>query len=186
MRRRSLLIGAGVLGAAGAALWSQRGRLLLQPKEDVEQSRALWPEDTVADRIEIFKAERLLSLQSGGRTFLNCRIALGFAPLGHKEREGDGRTPEGTYAIDYKNDRSRFHLSLHIDYPRVADRERAAALGVEPGGDIMIHGQPNGLKAAPDQVLSGDWTLGCVAVSNGEMERIFVAVPLGCPVAIYA
>jgi murein L,D-transpeptidase YafK len=186
MRRRNLLIGAGLSTAAGAGLWWQRRNLLFQRADDVEQSRALWPEDTVAERIEIHKSWRLLSLQASGRNVLNCRIALGFAPEGHKEREGDGRTPEGDYAIDYKNDQSRFHLSLHIDYPRPADRERAVALGVEPGGDIMIHGQPHWLKPAADEVLSGDWTLGCIAVSNGEMERIFAAVPLGCPVDIYA
>jgi len=186
MRRRSLMLGAGALVAAGAGLWWQRRPLLFEPMANVEQSRALWPEDTVTERIVIYKRERLLSLTTGGLNFLNCQIALGFAPLGHKDREGDGRTPEGQYAIDFKNDKSRYHLSLRIDYPRPADRERAAALGVDPGGDIMIHGQPNWLAPQPDEVLAGDWTLGCVAVSNAEIERIFAAVPLGCPVDIYA
>lgn len=186
MRRRTLLIGGGAALAAAGSLWWRRADLLTEAKAEVEQSRALWPEETQADRIEVYKADRLLGLYAGGHRFLSCRIALGFAPIGHKEREGDGRTPEGLYAIDFKNERSRFHLSLRIGYPGPEDRARAAAAGVAPGGDIMIHGQPNWLYLPPDRVLPGDWTEGCIAVSNGEIERIFAAVPLGCPVSIHA
>ena len=187
MRRRTLLIGGGVaLAATGAGLWWQRRHLLLEPAREVGSLADDWPADARADRIELHKAERRLALLSGGETLLACPIALGFAPLGHKQQEGDGRTPEGRYAIDFKNDRSRFFLSIRIDYPNAADRARAKAAGVPPGGDIMIHGQPNWLDTGPDAVLPGDWTLGCAAVSNGAMARIFQAVPLGCAVEIFA
>lgn len=185
MKRRTLLLSGGGLALAGLGLWSQRRPRQFERAASLEQSRALWLDDTQADRIEVHKAERRLSLQSGGFNFLNCGIALGFEPRGHKQREGDGRTPEGLYSIDYKNDRSAFFLSLRIAYPDAEDRARAAAAGEDPGGDIMIHGQPNWLAPGADEVLPGDWTLGCIAVSNGEMERIFAAVPLGTPVAIF-
>ena len=99
-------------------------------------------------------------------------------------RQGDGRTPEGVFRIDRRNDRSAYHLSLGLDYPRAQDRARAAAGGYDPGGDIMIHGQPNAL---PDgAVLKGDWTAGCIAVSDDEMEEIWTLVPTGTPIVILA
>ena len=106
------------------------------------------------------------------------RVALGGEPVGHKEREGDGRTPEGNYTIDRRNPRSRFYLSLRISYPNADDRSRAAELGVDPGGDIMIHGLKDGL------VREGDWTQGCIAVTDAEMDEIWALVPEGTPIRI--
>jgi murein L,D-transpeptidase YafK len=126
-----------------------------------------------ADRIIIEKSARLMTLVQNGQTLRQYRIALGFAPDGDKTRQGDGRTPEGEFRIAVRNDASKYHLSLGIDYPQAEDRARAAAGGFDPGGDIMIHGQPNVL---PDgTVIAGDWTAGCVAVSNTEMREIWAA-----------
>src|SRR5689334_13479554 len=112
-----------------------------------------------ADQIVVYKARREMLLLLGQSVLRVYRIALGREPVGHKEREGDGRTPEGLYTIDWRNPKSRYYLSLRISYPNAADRARAADLGVEPGGDIMIHGLKDG------QIREGDWTQGCIAVT---------------------
>lgn len=125
------------------------------------------------DRIIVDKTARRMALVQDGQTVREYRIALGFSPKGDKERQGDGRTPEGVYRIDRRNDRSSYHLSLGLDYPQADDRARAAAGGYDPGGDIMIHGQPNSLP--DDMVIKGDWTAGCIAVSNAEMREIWAA-----------
>lgn len=125
------------------------------------------------DRIVVEKAARRMVLMQGGEPVREYRIALGFSPQGDKVRQGDGRTPEGVFAIDRRNDRSAYHLSLGLDYPQPDDRARAKAGGYDPGGDIMIHGQPNSLP--DDLVLKGDWTAGCIAVSNAEMREIWAA-----------
>lgn len=123
------------------------------------------------DRIVVEKAARRLVLMQDGEKLREYRIALGFSPVGDKDRQGDGRTPEGVYRIDRRNDQSAYHLSLGLDYPQVEDRARAQAGGYSPGGDIMIHGQPNAL---PDNVVvKGDWTAGCIAVSNAEIREIW-------------
>ena len=109
-------------------------------------------------------------------------VDLGFEPLGHKVQEGDGRTPEGLYWVDRKNPRSSFHLSVGINYPNEQDIAYAEAMGVDPGGDIFIHGRPNGEYHAKDP----DWTAGCIAVTNREIEEVFVSVPVGSPVTIRA
>lgn len=139
-----------------------------------------------ADFVLVDKSERTLTLYSGRTPTLTVEgIAFGDAPHGHKQFEGDERTPEGRYTIDYRNPASAYHLSLHISYPNAADRARAEALGRSPGGDIFIHGQPNALPGADAGVrLPGDWTDGCIAVSNAEIERLWHAIPDGTPIEI--
>jgi murein L,D-transpeptidase YafK len=137
-----------------------------------------------ADHILIEKAERRMTLTRGGEMLKTYRIALGSSPVGDKEKQGDGRTPEGRYRISLKNPQSQFHLSLKISYPDRADREAARRAGVDPGGDIFIHGTP-GTSGAPDAlVLRRDWTLGCIAVSNDEIEEIWRLVDVGTKVEI--
>jgi len=131
------------------------------------------------DRVVVHKARRELLLLSGESVVRSYRIALGRDPVGHKQREGDGRTPEGRYTIDRRNPQSRYHLSLHLSYPDETDRARAHAQGVDPGGDIMIHG----LKPGVDHPAS-DWTQGCIAVTDAEMDEIWTLVPDGVPVEI--
>ena len=142
----------------------------------------LLPKSERADRVLIEKAARRLTLFRDGKVLKTYEIALGFAPKGDKEREGDGKTPEGHYRIDRRNDRSRFYLSLGIDYPRPDQRRTARAEGRDPGGDIFIHGQPHRFKSGP--ALSYDWTAGCAAVSNTEIEEIWQRVAIGTPVEI--
>jgi murein L,D-transpeptidase YafK len=134
------------------------------------------------DRVIIDKSDRRMQLMQGGKVVRSYQIALGFTPEGDKDRQGDGRTPEGEFTIDRRNDRSAFHLSLGLDYPRPEDRARAAAGGYSPGGDIFIHGQPNALSERFK--LRGDWTAGCIAVTNPEMREIWAVTPIGTKVEI--
>jgi murein L,D-transpeptidase YafK len=133
-----------------------------------------------ADEIVVRKGKRELTLLRDGNALKTYRIALGRNPAGAKEREGDGKTPEGDYVISGRNPRSAFHLSLRISYPSDADRDRARRQGVDPVGDIMIHGRPN---SGPARVAE-DWTEGCIAVTNEEIEEIWRLVPDGSRVRI--
>ena len=129
------------------------------------------------DYIRVEKAAREMVLYAGGRAVHAIHgIQLGDAPIGHKRFQGDERTPEGRYTIDYGNPNSSYHLSLHISYPNARDAAYARAQGRSPGGLIFIHGQPNLL---PVGRLPGDWTDGCIAVSNEEIEALWQAVPDG-------
>jgi murein L,D-transpeptidase YafK len=112
------------------------------------------------------------------------KVALGRGGLTPKEREGDGRTPEGHYIIDARNADSHYHRALHVSYPNAEDRQRAAKLGVAPGGAIMIHGLPNGEGMIGSAHRLYDWTLGCIAVTDPEIEEIWTLVPVGTPVEI--
>ena len=136
------------------------------------------------DRILVEKSERRLMLISQGEVLKTYKIALGGNPIGPKERQGDNKTPEGTYVIDARNRDSRFHLSLHISYPNERDRNRAEELGVAPGGDIMIHGIKNGFSWVGDAHAEVDWTKGCIAVTDEEIEEIGKMVPDGTIVEI--
>ena len=140
--------------------------------------------DAKVDKILIVKSQRKLQLLSGARVMKEYRVALGNSPVGAKERQGDGKTPEGNYVIDFRNRNSRFHRSLHISYPNALDRARAKKLGVDPGGDVFIHGLMNGYGWIGAAHRSKDWTLGCIAVTNEEIEEIWKLVPDGTPVEI--
>lgn len=131
-------------------------------------------------RVTVFKEARRMYLWNGNRVLKAYAIDLGFAPDGDKQIEGDGRTPEGAYLIDRRNPDSEFHLSLGINYPSPTDIAEAKSLGREPGGDIFIHGQ-----GKPFGRLGADWTFGCIAVTNDEIEEIYAMVPDGTPIAIY-
>lgn len=134
------------------------------------------------DRIIIEKSTRRLQLIQDGKPVRTYKIALGFSPEGDKDRQGDGRTPEGEFTIDRRNDSSAFHLSLGLDYPQPKHRARAASAGHSPGGDIFIHGQPNALSERFK--LGGDWTAGCIALTNAEMREIWAVTPIGTKVEI--
>ena len=136
------------------------------------------------DRILIEKSTRRLMLISQGEVLKSYKIALGGIPIGPKERQGDNKTPEGTYVIDARNRDSRFHLSLRISYPNERDKKRAKELGVSPGGDIMIHGIKNGLSWVGDAHTGVDWTKGCIAVTDQEIEEIDKLAPNGTVVEI--
>lgn len=150
---------------------------------------ANWPSEKLdpaarADRVIVEKSARTLRLMRGDVVLKTYRVSLGGAPVGHKQREGDQRTPEGEYRVDYRNPTSSFHLALHVSYPSPADTERALRAGVPPGGDIMIHGAPNGFGWIGRLHRFRDWTAGCVAVTDREIEEIWNAVPDGTPVSL--
>jgi tetratricopeptide (TPR) repeat protein len=136
------------------------------------------------DRILIEKSTRRLMLISQGEVLKTYKIALGGNPIGPKERQGDNKTPEGTYVIDARNKDSRFHLSLHVSYPNERDKKRAKELGVSPGGDIMIHGIKNGFSLVGDAHTGVDWTKGCIAVTDQEIDEIEKLAPNGTIVEI--
>ena len=135
------------------------------------------------DKVVVYKAERRLELWRKGELVKQYRISLGGDPIGHKQQEGDSRTPEGDYVLDYRNPQSRFHKSLHVSYPNTQDRKHAKARGVSAGGDIMIHGLPNGMDTTA-VIGEFDWTDGCIAVNNREIEEIWQAVPNGTPITL--
>ncbi|MGP4864433.1 L,D-transpeptidase family protein [Psychrobacter sp. T6-5] len=142
------------------------------------------PASAVIDRVFVDKSDRILKLMSDGKIIRSYRIALGGSPTGHKQQEGDQRTPVGIYTLDYKNENSIAHRSIHISYPNNEDKARANSLGVNPGGDIMIHGQMNGFGDLGWLNQRRDWTDGCIAVTNDDMDEIMAAVILGTPIEI--
>lgn len=137
-----------------------------------------------ADHVIVEKRKRRLSLWSNGRLLRSYRVALGPTPRGHKRREGDGRTPEGIYILDWRNPNSQFYKSIHISYPGPNDLAHAASRGVDPGGLIMIHGlSPVKAPLGPDHARR-DWTQGCIAVTNREIDEIWSLVEDGTPIVI--
>jgi murein L,D-transpeptidase YafK len=142
------------------------------------------PPGANVDTILVRKGARELVLLRDGQVVSRYRVALGRNPVGPKEREGDGRTPEGSYVLDYRNPKSAFHLSLHVSYPNPEDSSRAAAQQVPPGSLIMVHGLRNGLGFIGRLHRLVDWTNGCIAVTNPEIEEIWRCVRDGTPIVI--
>jgi murein L,D-transpeptidase YafK len=138
----------------------------------------------IADLVVIEKAARKLHLIRDGEPFRTFRIALGIRPVGDKLQEGDFRTPEGRYTLDSRNPNSDYFLSIHISYPNAADRREASELGVDPGGAIMIHGQPNAPSRSETYYQTQDWTNGCIAVSNSDMIDIWLMTGEDTPIEI--
>jgi len=158
--------------------------LALQKKIEMLDQKVFALQKGPVDKILIEKKERRLTLILRGEALKTYKIALGGNPEGPKERQGDNKTPEGTYVIDSRNKGSRYHLSLHISYPNEKDKKRAKELGVSPGGDIMIHGIKNGFSWAGDSHAEVDWTKGCIAVTDEEIEEIEKLAPNGTIVEI--
>lgn len=138
----------------------------------------------VADLVVVDKSERWLRLYENGAVIREFPVALGFEPLGDKQREGDNRTPEGRYSLDVRNPNSQFFLSIRISYPSATDAAEARQQGVAPGGQIMIHGQPNEPKYSRAYYASTDWTNGCIAVTNLAMIDIWLMTRLNTPIEI--
>src|SRR5262245_60139324 len=137
-----------------------------------------------ADQVFIVKSQRTMTLLRQGQVLKTYKVALGHEPRGAKTQRGDSKTPEGNYTIDSRNPHSQFHLALHISYPNQAGRARAKRLSVKPGGDIMIHGLPPAYSWLGPAHRQVDWTLGCVAVTDSEIEEIWEMVPNGVKVEI--
>lgn len=138
----------------------------------------------LADSVLVIKSQRRLILLRDGKPWKVYRVALGPVPWGPKTQSGDQRTPEGRYVLDYKVRNSRFYRAIHISYPNAEDRERARKLGVTPGDNIMIHGQPNESELPPWQAQQFNWTNGCIGVTNPEIDEIWMLVAEGTPIEI--
>ncbi|MGE7371107.1 L,D-transpeptidase family protein [Neorhizobium sp. NPDC001467] len=132
----------------------------------------------------VMKSERRMQIMDGETVVKTYAVALGGAPVGHKQKEGDRRTPEGRYLLDWRNPDSGYHRSIHVSYPSPADTARAAAAGEDPGGMIMIHGQRNHFGWLAPLTQWFDWTDGCIAVTNAEMDEIWDLVENGTPIEI--
>lgn len=137
-----------------------------------------------ADRVVVRKGERRLYLMRGQSVLRSYRVALGLNPVGHKERSGDFRTPEGQYRLTRRNSRSDYFLSIQVSYPNDDDARRARRHGWDTGGSIMIHGLPNQLKHAPTWYENQDWTDGCIAVTNADMVEIWLLIADNAPIDI--
>lgn len=137
-----------------------------------------------ADHILIVKSTRTMTLLSHGKVLKTYKVALGTTPVGAKVKFGDHKTPEGNYRIDEKKAHSQFHLALHISYPNAADRQRARRMGVDPGGDVEIHGLMPEFASIGALHTQHDWTDGCIAVTDPEIEEIWNLVPVGTSVEI--
>lgn len=179
---------AGAQGPRGAAAVTRRAALgfaagligmAASPGLAMGFTQVVGPRTT---HVVVSKANRVLELRVGKEILKRYKVELGFKPDGHKLTSGDGRTPEGRYWIDRRNPRSDFYLSLGISYPNDMDVARSRALGVDPGGNIFIHGEP--MRSAKRS--RRDWTAGCIAVSNDEIEEIWSLTPLGVPITIIA
>ena len=136
------------------------------------------------DRVIVKKSESTLYLMKNKKIVKKYKVSFGGNPKGHKQQEGDEKTPEGNYTLDYKNAKSKFYKSIHISYPNKRDKQRATKLGVNAGGDIMIHGQKNGFAFFYFITRWFNWTNGCIAVSNSEMDEIWKLVKVGTPIEI--
>ena len=138
----------------------------------------------IADKVVVEKGERKLHLLKGGVAFRSFDIALGIRPVGDKEKEGDFKTPEGNYLLDARNPDSEYFLAIHVSYPDSQDRAEARKKGVDPGGAIMIHGQPNDPTRSEAYYRTQDWTNGCIAVSNSDMIDIWLMTAENTPIEI--
>lgn len=137
-----------------------------------------------ADRVLVEKAENRLSLYRDDKLLAKYHVVFGGQPRGHKQQQGDKRTPEGDYVLDWKKADSAYHRAIHVSYPNTADREAAKRRGVDPGGLIMIHGQPNGLEAFEAITQTRNWTDGCIALRNADMDEVWSRVDAGTPIRI--
>jgi murein L,D-transpeptidase YafK len=157
------------------------GLLAGSPAQATETARY----DRKADLVVVYKAKRELQLLHHGRVIRRYAVALGRNPEGHKRMEGDGRTPEGVYQIDWRNPNSNFYRALHVSYPQERDLPSAARWGVSPGGLIMLHGLPNGFDRDYVGHPERDWTNGCIALTNDEIDEIWSLVDDGTTIIIF-
>lgn len=144
-----------------------------------------WPCYATVDLVKVDKSKRRLYLIDGQQIVREYRIALGGSPRGHKQQEGDQKTPEGRYYLDFVLNDSQYYRSIHISYPNIEDRIHAMNHNLDPGGDIKIHGLKNGETRPANFVQSFDWTDGCIALTNQDMDDLLSLVSVGTPIDIY-
>lgn len=178
MKSLARLFGALTLLVLVLAVWV----MLPKPQRPEVPPSVPPPLQGQVERILVEKAARRLTLWQEGKVVREYPIALGFTPEGDKVRQGDGKTPEGVFRIDRRNAQSAFTLSLGLDYPQAEDRARGRQGGYDPGGDIMIHGQPNAMPVG--MKAKGDWTAGCIALTNAQMREVWEVVGVGTIVEV--
>lgn len=198
MNKKTTLLTIGILILVTACIlaYQKYGKYL--PTTDQEQfSQNLTDEEihnirqhTPITEVQVFKAGRKVKLLHEKQIMRTYQMRLGFDPIGHKVQEGDGKTPEGRYVLDWRNPQSAFYKSLHVSYPNAQDIAKAKQLGVSPGGDIMIHGsattnQVQKLPSLMQYMPQNDWTWGCIAVRNTDMDEIWKLVDNGTSIEIY-
>lgn len=154
------------------------------PQTSVKSKQVHYKNLPKADLVEVIKSKQIMHLKKGNKIIRTYKIALGEQPKGHKQREGDEKTPEGTYTLDWKNEKSIAYRSIHISYPNAKDKAHAKKLGVSAGGNIMIHGQMNGMEKYTQYMQQRNWTDGCIAVTNPEMDEIMHLVKVGTKIKI--
>ena len=196
----ALTLFAGAMGCTAPSYYSETDRSTLRGNGDArsapEEPNAATkttaaeaiprpPEPPTADKVVVIKSARELRLLADGNVFARYPIALGKNPEGHKRRRGDQRTPEGRYVLDRRNPDSIYHRSIHISYPDARDRRYAQRHGLDPGDGIVIHGLPEKYRWMGEHHVQADWTNGCIAVTNAEIERIWKRVPDGTPIVIH-
>ena len=174
---------AAVVLAIVAIMSSSASAAMASTKNSLNNTDAI-PMNVIIDKVFVDKSKRILQLLSDNKVIKTYHVALGGNPTGHKQKQGDSRTPVGSYHLDYKNEKSKFYRSIHVSYPNAADKAFAKKLGVSPGGDIMIHGQKNGFGALAPVTQKLDWTEGCIAVTNDEIDEIMAAVKVGTAIEI--
>ncbi len=174
------LVTFSAISAVGLA-----GFYLIKREQPGKSESKKLPPGIKADKVIVYKEDRRLILMKEGNALKEYDISLGGNPVGHKQMEGDSKTPEGKYILDWRNPNSKFHLSLHISYPNGDDKQRAEEMGVSPGGDIMIHGFPNEMDWNAVYYTSTDWTDGCIAVTNDEIEEIWNVIDNGTEIEIF-
>ena len=181
-----------LVSLCAAAYWTWLRYHALLPSAPSQKTTALhidWQQVAI-DEVRVYKAKRQVQVLQNGTVIKTYAMRLGFAPIGHKTTEGDGKTPEGSYTLDWRNPNSLFYKSLHISYPNANDTAQAQARGVSAGGDVMIHGSSNLPQGKPQQALYDylpreDWTHGCVAVSNQDMDELWANVKNGTKIVIF-
>jgi murein L,D-transpeptidase YafK len=181
LRRCSLGILAVLAALACTVVTARADNLPQASRASIAQDTDVFP---VADRVVVRKSERRLYLMRGSEVLRSYRVALGADPVGHKQRAGDSRTPEGTYQLARRNPRSDYFLSIQVSYPSPNDARSARKRGWDPGGSIMIHGLPNNPRFPPDYYARQDWTDGCIAVSNADMVEIWMLTRDNIPIEI--
>lgn len=147
-------------------------------------SNCAWASPKI-DLVVVTKSESSMKVLRQGKVLKTYRIAMGDSPVGHKLTEGDQRTPEGRYILDYKKSDSAYYRAIHISYPNDEDRLRANALGISPGGQIMIHGENPNSSLSPEEAQMYNWTDGCIAVTNAEMDELWQMIDAGTPIEIW-
>ena len=151
---------------------------------DAQEASGYAAPSAQADHVLVIKHQRMLRLLRGGEVLKEYKVALGATPVGSKTQQGDHKTPEGKYILDSRNSKSQFYKSLHISYPTAEQRIAARKRGVSPGGDVFVHGLPNGYAKIGAAHRLRDWTDGCIAVTDEEMDEIWRRVPTGTPIEI--